>query len=220
MSGKKFVILLAVLGLGSLVVSTGLSILFRSAPQPAPRAGGPPGAAPSKEAALLASMAAAEGARDVLPKQQHLEQLIKELRVKIANYQRKESKLAEREKRLALAEENLGRRAKELENLMVQLVAPLGRLEKAQAELLRTRTLVDKQEKANILRIAATFEKMDPSEGSGILEGMCINKQTDDVVKILYYMSERASANVLAEMKDKALAARLTGLMKKVSEQS
>jgi flagellar motility protein MotE (MotC chaperone) len=214
MSGKKFYLLLGVLAVASLGISAALTLLTGGG---AP-AGKPSGEAPTKEAALLAGVTAAGGPPPMLPRQEQFEQLVKELRVKVLDYRRKEQKLAEREKRLALAEENLKRRSKELANLLARLEAPLNRLKAAEAELERARLLVDKQERANIQRIAATFEKMDPEGGGEILSGMCANSQTDDAVKILYYMSDRTSASLLGEMKDRDLAARLAGMMQRITE--
>ncbi|HUU60303.1 MAG TPA: hypothetical protein VMZ50_12220, partial [Phycisphaerae bacterium] len=99
------------------------------------------------------------------------------------------------------------------------LVGPLTRLKDAVAELQRSRIVVDRQELVNVQRIAAKFEKMGAEEGGGILAGMCANNQVDDVVKILYYMSDRSAAKMLAGITDRSLAARLTGLMQKIKEE-
>jgi flagellar motility protein MotE (MotC chaperone) len=60
---------------------------------------------------------------------------------------------------------------------------------------------------------------MDPVRGGGILSGMAANKQLDDVAKILFYMSERTSAKMLAEITDKVVAAQLTEKMQKIREE-
>jgi hypothetical protein len=219
MSGKKYLIILGILAAVSFGVSMGLSALLggKDAHSAKDAAGKPP----NKGDALLAGLAAdgAGEARKALPEQDKIEQLTKDLRARIVEYERKEHKFVEREKRLVVAEENLVHRAKELETLRLQMVGPLTRLKDAMAELDRARVAVNKQEKANLLRIAATFEKMDPTRGGGILSGMAANEQTDDVAKILFYMSERGSAKMLAEITDKALAAKLTGMMQKIREE-
>jgi hypothetical protein len=206
MSGKKFLIALGILAAVSFGVSLGLSSLL-----------GGKGSHAVKEAA---GKPLGKGeARKALPEQEKIEQLTKDLRARIAEYERKDHKFIEREKRLALAEENLIHRAKELETLRLQMVGPLTRLKDAMAELDRSRVQVSKQEKANLLRIASTFEKMDPVRGGGILSGMAANKQLDDVAKILFYMSERTSAKMLAEITDKVVAAQLTEKMQKIREE-
>ncbi|MCD6303378.1 MAG: hypothetical protein J7M21_00265 [Planctomycetes bacterium] len=219
MSGKKYLLLLGILAAASFGVSLTLSALLggsRPSAKPAKTAAKPL----SKSEALLAGLAAAHGpAVPMSPSRDKLEELVKDLRARVAEYERKERKLAERENRLALAERNLDIRAKELEKLRMQLVGPLTRLKDAVAELKRSQVVVSQQEKANLRRIADTFSRMDATKGGKILSGMCENNQIDDVVKILYYMDERAAGKLLAEMADQGLAAKLTGLMQKVREQ-
>ena len=219
MAGKKYLIILGVLAAVSFGVSLGVSALLGGKDSHAEKNAA---AKPvNKSDALLAGLSAdgAGEARKALPEQEKIDQLTKDLRARIAEYERKEHKFIEREKRLAVAEENLVHRAKELETLRLQMVGPLARLKDAMAELDRARVQVNKQEKANLQKIASTFEKMDPTKGGGILSGMAANEQLDDVVKILFYMSERSSAKMLAEIQDKALAAKLTGMMQKIREE-
>ena len=219
MTGKKYLIILGILAAVSFGVSLGLSAMLggKGAHAGKEAAGKPP----NKGEALLAGLSAdgAGEARKALPEQEKIEQLTKDLRARIAEYERKEHKFVEREKRLAVAEENIVHRAKELETLRLQMVGPLTRLKDAMAELDHARVAVNKQEKANLLRIASTFEKMDPTRGGGILSGMAANEQLDDVAKILFYMSERSSAKMLAEITDKTLAAKLMGMMQKIREE-
>ncbi len=219
MTGKKYIVLLVILAVVSLGASAAISLLFGG---PGTPAGGKDGAGkkpPSKTDALLAGLAAAGQPREFLPNQAAIEQLIKDLRARTAEYEHKKSLLAQRESRVRQAEENLKRRAKEVEKLRMELIGPLTRLKDAIAEVRRQQVLVDKQEKSNLQRIAGTFEKMDAVKGGAMLAGMCENGQADDAVKILYYMSERMSAKMLAEMPDQALAAKLTGLMKGIQEE-
>lgn len=219
MSGKKYLIILGVLAAVSFGVSLGVSAMLGGKGSHAEKSAA--AKAVNKGDALLAGLSAdgAGEARKALPEQEKIEQLTKDLRARIAEYERKEHKFIEREKRLAVAEETLVHRAKELETLRLQMVGPLARLKDAMAELDRARVQVSKQEKANLQKIAATFEKMDPTKGGGILSGMAANEQVDDVAKILFYMSERSSAKMLAEISDKTLAAKLTGMMQKIREE-
>jgi len=219
MSAKKFYLILGGVAAVSFAGSVGVSIFAGGKKLPAKSASGAT-SQPSPSEAYLARLTAAGSAADrVPPDQARLEDLAKELRARMEEYERKSTRLEEREKRVVQAEQELQRRAKELETLRMELVGPLTRLKDAMAELDRKSVQVDKDEKVNLQRIAATFEKMDAVRGSGILAGMCANNQVEDVVKILAYMSERGAGKVLAEMTDQAMAAKLTALWKKVKEQ-
>jgi flagellar motility protein MotE (MotC chaperone) len=152
-------------------------------------------------------------------KERELDRLARELRLKIGVYNGKQRELEKQQKRIHVAEELLAQHAKELEALRMQLVAPLTRLREAKADLESTRVLVAKEEKANLKHTAAIYEKMDTAIGGEILTSMCKNSQEDDVVKILFYMSERAAAKLLAEIPDKDIAAELCQKLKKVQEE-
>jgi flagellar motility protein MotE (MotC chaperone) len=212
MFGRKYLMILGVLALLSVGVSAGISGLFGGAKKASPAAGPQPG----KAEAMPAKVQTIED--KPAPGQEQVQDLVHELRLRLGEVQRREARLGEQEKRVQMAEEGLQRRAKELEALRMELIGPLTRLKEATAELDKSRMKVSAEEKQNITRVAATFEKMDAEGGSGILMGMCANNQADDVVKILYYMSERAAAKVLGAMTDKALAARLTAMMQRIRE--
>lgn len=144
--------------------------------------------------------------------------LIREVRVKIDDYRKKEKKLEKREKRIRIAGKVLKQQAEELEALRVRLVSPLTRIKDAIAELESTRIRIDKTEQSNIKRIAAICEKMDATSSSQMLTRMCKNNQEDDATKILYYMSERSAGKLLSEITDKTLAAKLVGKLQKIQE--
>ena len=108
----------------------------------------------------------------------------------------------------------LKEQARELEQLRIQLVAPLNELKKAQQRLRQSRIRITKQELANLKRIAQFNEKKDPATAAETLVVMCKNKQYDDAVKILYLMSERSAGKVLSEMTDRELEAQLYQRMK------
>jgi flagellar motility protein MotE (MotC chaperone) len=221
MSGKKYLVVLGILAVVSLGVSTGVTLLFGGKDAPPPGQGGAKKPL-SPEEALRAELAAAGKARNVLPDQGRLEGLIKDLRARIAEYDRKALKLAERERRIATAEGNLQRRAKELEKLRMQLASPLTSLRSALAEYEAQMVTVRQTEKANFQQIAATYDKMESESAASIFTGMCEKKrnQFDDVVRILHYMSERTSAKVLSAMAttDAKTAADLTTGLQKVRE--
>ena len=215
MAGKKLVIIvMAGLGVISFAVSFTLSTLLGGPPQPASA-----GQSDKPQQAGALGQLPGIGSASVLPKAKQLDELIKEVRLRIDEYRRREKQLEKREKRLHLAEELLKNQAKELEALRVELVAPLTGLKEIKEELDQTRILISRQEEANLKRTAGVYEKMDSASGSAILVQMCANKQETDAVKILRYMSERAAAKVLAEMPDKSLAAKLSEMMKRVQPQ-
>ncbi|RKY05801.1 MAG: hypothetical protein DRP65_12605, partial [Planctomycetota bacterium] len=93
-------------------------------------------------------------------------------------------------------------------------------------KLLKLRVTIEEAEKANLISVAATYDKMDPASASKILATMSkTNRQTpgqdtglDEAVKILYYMTERTKAKLLAELvsSEPALAATLCQRLKQV----
>ena len=67
--------------------------------------------------------------------------------------------------------------------------------------------------------IAATYEKMSSSDAAEILTQMCRNGQEQDVVKILFLTSDRATGKILSAITDRELAGRLTEKMKWVEQE-
>ena len=151
-------------------------------------------------------------------KEQELDRLGKELRLKIDAYRVKQKQLDKQQKQIQLAGQLLEKQAKELEALKMELMTPLNGLKDAMASLENTRIRVAKLEKSNLKRTATIYEKMDAARGVGILIAMYKNNQEDDVVKILFYMSEKKAAKLLAEMQDQNIAAKLCQKLKKIQE--
>jgi len=220
MTGKRRIIILAALA----VVSFGLSFVVSS------WMGGPsaPKSVLTAQQDLSqyqqgAELATAEGTpprrASIALAEKELADLIKEVRLRIDSCKKKEKDLEKREKRIRQAGEMLKQQAQELEALRMQLVAPLGNIREAIAELENSRIRISEEEQANIKRIAAICEKMDPASGSEMLMGMCQNKQEDDAAKILRYMSERSAGKLLSEMSNKDLAARLCEKLKVLQEE-
>lgn len=158
--------------------------------------------------------------RSLAMKEKELDELIKEVRLKIDSCQRREKQLDKREKSIQMAEGLMKNQAEELEALRVQLVAPMNRIREAMAALENSRIRIRKEEQINIKRIAAVCEKMDSASGSAMLASMCSNNQEEDAVKILRFMSERSAGKILAEMSDKEMAARLCSKLKVIQEES
>jgi flagellar motility protein MotE (MotC chaperone) len=159
----------------------------------------------------------------VLPdsqKEQQLDSLVKELRHKLEDCRRRQEELDQREGRLQLAQESLQKRSEELEAIQLKLVTPLTALKEAQADFKRQQVVVALQEKTNLKRTAAIYEKMDPAKCARILSDMCSGSQEDDAAKILHFMSERGAAKLMAEISDKGLAASLTEKLKTIHEEN
>ncbi len=152
-------------------------------------------------------------------KEREFDRLVKELRLKIDAVSAREDEIEKRQQRLKLAEKMLQKQAEELENLRVRLVAPLTNLREQRAKLLNTRVTIKKQEQDELKHTARIYESMEPTKGGAIFTSMCKNDQEDDVVKILYFMSERTAAKMLAAITDTDLAAKLCEKLKRVSRQ-
>ena len=218
MKGKKRIIILAVLGALSFAASYLVSgWLSGGKAEPGPQL-----TADQAQQGLL-EIGEVPTPTSVQPvtismKERELDRLAKELRLKIGAYNAKQRELEKQQKRIHLAEELLANQAKELETLRMQLVAPLTRLREAKADLENSRVLIAEIEKNNLKHIATIMDK-DTTSASEILSGMYKNKQEDDVVKILFYMSERTAAKALAEMPDKDIAAGLCQKLKKIQEE-
>ena len=151
-------------------------------------------------------------------KERELDRLSKELRLQISTFRDKQKEQEEREDQIKETGKLLAEQVKELEVLRMELVAPLNGLKDAKEALENTRVRVNQQEKLNLKRTATIYEKMDPVKGSGILIAMCNNNQEDDVVKILFYMSVKKAAMLIAEIPDPKIASDLFQKLKKIQE--
>ena len=154
-------------------------------------------------------------------KENELQELIKELQLTIENYRKKNIELTKKEKRIQIASGTLEKQAQEMEALRTELISPQGplaRIREEKAELDKTRILIATTEQDNIKKLAKQYDKMDSASGSQMLAEMC-NKREDDAVKILYYMSPRKSAQMLSEMSNQTLSAKLCGRLIKIQEQ-
>ena len=78
--------------------------------------------------------------------------------------------------------------------------------EEEREKLLKSRIEIARAEKANLISIAAAYDKMDATKASEILTNMSKMQDSsdgngfDDAVKILYCMTERTKAKLLAEL--------------------
>ncbi len=118
-----------------------------------------------------------------------------------------------------------------LKDLRVELATIIADIKSERDKLLKSRLEIDQTEKDNLVLIAATYDKMDSSSASKIVLSMCssqtqpgeIDNQSsgfDEAVKILYYMTDRTKAKLLAELTtaEPRLAAFLTQKLKRIVE--
>ncbi|MFP3936910.1 MAG: hypothetical protein ACLFVW_01120 [Phycisphaerae bacterium] len=218
MSKKLRIVIVATLALAAF----GASFMFSwsRGSSTAPEGDGTPGSqqAESPSGDLLAEYAE-KASMQVQPSEAEMHQLVQDLREKRRDLDRRRRQLDQRERQIELAEELLDKQAEELEDLRLQLVAPLTTLKEATRELQESREVISRREQANIRGIAAKYERMDVDSGSQILVSMARNGQESDAVKILYYLSERVAAKMLGAIEDRELAARLIERMKRVEEE-
>jgi len=142
-----------------------------------------------------------EQMRRVMTEKQ-LKSLVAEVREKIQEYDDKLQGLRTREQQLETAHSELKKDIDDLNNLRTELASTVASLKEEHAKLQKTRIEIEKTEQANLITIAATYDKMDPASAGTILTNMS-KAQTgspNDAVKILYYMGDRTKANVLAEL--------------------
>ena len=157
-----------------------------------------------------------------------LKSLIHDIREKTLEYDTKIQSLELRKQRLELVQNDLKSDIEKLDKLREELSSLTAGLRAEQDKLLKTRVEINNNEKANLISIAATYDKMDSASAGKILSSICASgssqslrlKNMDDAVKILYYMTERTKAKLLAEMvnSEPKLAAVLCQRLKRITE--
>ena len=132
-----------------------------------------------------------------------LKSLIFEVRTNIKTYKDKLADLQLREQRLQIAQDMLRQDINELSELRVELASAVTTLKSERDKLEKSLIEIDANEIANLQQISATYDKMDATMAGKILLNMSQSRNTsssDDAVKILYYMTERVKAEVLASI--------------------
>lgn len=160
-----------------------------------------------------------------------LKNLVFEVREKMQEYNDKLQNLEVWEQRLQTAQDVLKEDVKNLNNLRIELALIVTSLKDERDKLLKSRLEVAQTEKDNLVLIAATYDKMDASSAGKIMISMCTSQTQpdkvdsqgsgfDEAVKILYYMTDRTKAKLLAELTttEPKLAAFLTRRLKKIVE--
>jgi len=164
--------------------------------------------------------------------EKQLKSLVYEIREKIQEYDNKLQGLQTREERLQTAHNMIKEDIKELNNLRVELASAIASLKEQRDKLLQSRVQIAQNEKANLMKISATYDKMQANSASKILANMCAGQMQNtgsfspggsmgDAVKILYYMTERTKAKLLAELStsEPTLAAALCQKLKQIVEE-
>ena len=134
--------------------------------------------------------------------EKQLKSLVYEVREKIQEYDNKLEDLKLQEQKLQVTGDTLKKDIKQLDDLRIELASTVASLKVERDKLLKSRVEIANIEKTNLVSIAATYDKMDSAQAGKILTNMsqAQNNSADDAVKILYYMSERAKAKVLASI--------------------
>jgi len=162
--------------------------------------------------------------------EQQLKELIYEVREKIQEYNQKLQALEQERERLRIAQQTLKKDVETLNNLRVDLAATVASVKNERDMLARVKIEVEQTERANLVAIAAAYDKMDATSASEILSTMALGQtknggsnrsaNLNDAVKILHFMQDRTKAKVLAELvnAEPTLAAMLCQKLKQVQE--
>lgn len=166
--------------------------------------------------------------------EKQLKELVYEIQQKMKEYEEKLSGLEKRKHRLEMTQQSLKKDIQKLNDLRVEVASAVQRLENEREKLLNSRVEINKTEQANLKALASAYDRMDSGSASKIMASMCIQRQQKegkkviggqntnmpDAVKILYYMSDRTKAKLLAEMvqDEPQLAAVLTENLKRIEE--
>ena len=143
---------------------------------------------------------------EVAIQEEQLKKLIFNVREKIDEYNHKTQSLTVKEERLKTTYEMIKKDLDDLNKLRMELATTVGDLKQKQQQLENSMIEIGKVEQQNLVSIAATYDKMDPASAAVIMTNMSKasepgkNSDIDDAVKILYYMTERTKAKLLAEM--------------------
>lgn len=236
---KKLIMVTAAVGLVSFAGAFVFAWLSKKAPvtgtgepnQPVPAVQETELELPRPQADTMAAFATDENVMTKAMTEKQLKYLVYEVQEKMQEYKNKLQGLETRERRLQMAHDALKKDIENLNNLRIELVTAVAGLKDERDKLLKSRVEVAQAEKANLAKIAATYDKMDSASASKILSSMCSSQtpgsgsadadtNRDDAVKILHYMTERTKAQVLAELvtSEPKLAASLCEKLKQVVE--
>lgn len=132
-----------------------------------------------------------------------LKSLIFEARDNIKAYKIKLQELQTREQRLQVAQGVLRQDIEELNKLRIELASAVTTLKNERDKLEESLIKIEQNEIANLQQLSAAYDKMDPTAAGKILMNMSQSQKdssSNDAIKILYYMTERVKAEVLASI--------------------
>lgn len=181
----------------------------------------------SQQATVMGNSKSQEN-NDIAIQEEQLKKLIFNVREKIDEYNTKTQSLTVKEERLNTTYEMIKKDLESLNKLRTELATTVADLKIKQQELESSMVQVEKVEQQNLVSIAATYDKMDPARAAEIMTNMSKvsdskkSSDIDDAVKILYYMTERTKAKVLAEITgtQPEIAAMLCKKLKKIVVES
>lgn len=158
--------------------------------------------------------------------EKQLKTLIYNIREKVQDYDDKLRGLEIREQRLEISHDTIKKDIEKLNELRVELASMVVRIKEQQDKLEKSRVEIAEAEKANLVSIATTYDKMDAASAGKILANMSRMKDAgegsglDDSVKILHYMGERTKAKLLAQLaiSEPELAAAFCQRLKQIVE--
>jgi len=189
---------------------------------------------PEPEADVIGDVNAVPNAMKKTLTERQLKNLVHDVREKMQEYDNKLQDLAVREQRLQIAQDVLKKDIENLNNLRIELTSIIANIKNERDRLLKSRLEIAQAEKTNLVSLAASYDKMEVSSASKIMTNMCVipdpnqaqggvskcGGSFDDAVKILYYMTERTKAKLLAELatSEPTLAAALCQRLKQIVE--
>ncbi len=231
---KKLIIMTAAAGLVSFMGSFAIGWLTKPKTAPLRASAEAAGqlAGEQTDISLPVPTAAADSEADAFKKQRktitekQLKDLVYQVREKMQEYNRKLQTLELQEQRLQIAQDSLKNDIENLNKLRVELASIVAGIKSERDMLLNSRVKIAQAEKDNLTKIAATYDKMDPEAAAKILTNMSqtqtgrADRNFDDAVKILNYMTERTKAKLIAAIAETepTLAAVLCRKLKQVIE--
>lgn len=134
--------------------------------------------------------------------ERQLKSLISEMRSKLSDFSAKEKMLKAKEARIQMSIKELQKNVMGMEDLRVKLTAIASSIKQNQKVLDDKLVRIEDVEKKNIMKTSAIYDKMKPQQASEIMINLAASNQLDYAVKITYYMTDRTSANLIAEISE------------------
>lgn len=167
--------------------------------------------------------------QDLIPKikpfksmpEKRLENLIDDVRNKIAEYNQRHKQLDEYESRLEMSRQTIKSDIDRLTALQEELSQAIITLKSQQQQLQSRIVQISQDESERLQQLAAVYDKMEETASAKILTDMMTNNQLNDAAKIVFFMSEKGSAKVLTELtkSEPALARVLSSKIKYISQE-